>query len=116
MTEAVIVEKGKIKKIEPVEIILLRNSRLVLFLNEEPIKCFSTYANCCEFLNKSYGFAQHAVRTGNEFKIEKVDGHVLRAFKDIYEYNDVKYFSKEDFMRKNREFMTGKKIKVVTTF
>lgn len=105
---------------EPVEeLIIYKNSRLVLFLEDVPEKCFETYHDCTDYLKKSYGFAQHAVRTAIPFKMTKPDGefgpYVLKAFKDIYEYNGEKYASIEDFKRKNYD-LRNKKIKIILTF
>jgi hypothetical protein len=100
---------------EPEELIIYKNSRLVLFCCDVPEKCFETYRDCTDYLKKSYGFAQHAVRTAIPFKIAELGPYVLKAFKDIYEYNGEKYASIEDFKRKNYD-LRNKKIKIILTF
>jgi hypothetical protein len=110
---------------EPEELIIYKNSRLVLFCCDVPEKCFETYRDCTDYLKKSYGFAQHAVRTAIPFKIGEIGAksdlgllpgpYVLKAFKDIYEYNGEKYASIEDFKRKNYD-LRNKKIKIILTF
>lgn len=100
---------------KPEELIIYKNSRLVLFLADVPEKCFETYRDCTDYLKKSYGFAQHAVRTAIPFKIGELGPYVLKGFKDIYEYNGEKYASIEDFKRKNYD-LRNKKIKIILTF
>ena len=102
-------------EIVPDTITLIRHCRVVLFRDGEPVKCFGTFNEAARYANKSYGFIQHLVRNGHTFKMDDID-YTMKNYKDVIEYDGVKYKSKERFYAANKDLCKGKKIIVKNNF